>query len=161
MNENDSKGTGDDGFARVPLAHQQQKVSYPSLAKAGRKPRQRKKERNDAIELGINFKNAMSLKNNAAEEEEEDGKKKTSRPFNRVNDEEWLNDENKKGDNKFRNAGSGKKNIGFKAEQKFVAKQGKKFAHEKNKEKKRRVYRGGKIDENAVNSKVLFDSDDE
>jgi len=102
------------------------------------------------------------LKNNAAEEEEEeDGKKKTSRPFNRVNDEDWLNDENKKGDNKFRNAGFGKKNIGFKAEQKFVAKQGKKFAHEKNKEKKRRVYRGGKIDENAVNSKVLFDSDDE
>ena len=158
MNENDNKG--DDGFGRVPLAHQQQKVSYPSLAKAGRKPRQ--SERNDAIELGFNFKNAMSLKNNAAEEEEEeDGKKKKSRPFNRVNDEEWLNDENKKGDNKFRNAGFGKKNIGFKAEQKFVAKQGKKFAHEKNKEKKRRVYRGGKIDENAVNSKVLFDSDDE
>ena len=158
MNENDNEDTDDDGTRW--LAHRQQKVSYPSLAKVGRKPRQ--SERNDAIELGFNvFKNAMSLKNNAAQEEEEDGKKKTSRPFNRVNDEEWLNDENKKGDNKFRNAGFGKKNIGFKAEQKFVAKQGKKFAHEKNKEKKRRVYRGGKIDENAVNSKVLFDSDDE
>jgi len=84
MNENDNEDTDDDGTRW--LAHRQQKVSYPSLAKAGRKPRQ--SERNDAIELGFNFKNAMSFKNNAAQEEEEDGKKKTSRPFNRVNDEE-------------------------------------------------------------------------
>jgi len=158
MNENDNEDTDDDGTRW--LAHRQQKVSYPSLAKVGRKPRQ--SERNDAIELGFNvFKNAMSLKNNAAQEEEEDGKKKTSRPFNRVNDEEWLNDENKKGDNKFRNAGFGKRNIAFKAEQKFVGKQGKKCAHEKYGEKRRRGYRGGKIDGNSVNSKVLFDSDGE
>ena len=87
--------------------------------------------------------------------------RRSARPFNRVNDEEWLNEKNKKGDNKFRNAhgvGNYRKNLGYKAEQKFVQKQGKQFAHEKNKEKKRRVYRGGKIETNAVNSRVLFDS---
>ena len=88
-------------------------------------------------------------------------KSRSARPFNRVNDEEWLDEKNKKGDNKFRNAhgfGNYRKNLGYKAEQKFVQKQGKQFAHEKNKEKKRRVYRGGKIETNAVNSRVLFDS---
>ena len=57
-------------------------------------------------------------------------KSRSARPFNRVNDEEWLDEKNKKGDNKFRNAhefGNYRKNLGYKAEQKFVQKQGKQF----------------------------------
>ena len=99
--------------------------------------------------------------NDMSEGVKKSNKSRSARPFNRVNDEEWLNEKNKKGDNKFRNAhwvGNYRKNLGYKAEQKFVQKQGKQFAHEKNKEKKRRVYRGGKIETNAVNSRVLFDS---
>ncbi|CAL6363489.1 unnamed protein product [Bathycoccus prasinos] len=136
---------------------------YPSLATAGQKPPPPSSARKNTIELGFNFFNSKEQKGNDMSEEgvKKSNKSRSARPFNRVNDEEWLNEKNKKGDNKFRNAhgvGNYRKNLGYKAEQKFVQKQGKQFAHEKNKEKKRRVYRGGKIETNAVNSRVLFDS---
>jgi CRISPR/Cas system CMR-associated protein Cmr5 small subunit len=123
---------------------------------AGQKPPPPSSARKNTIELGFNFFNSKEQNGNDMSK-----KSRSARPFNRVNDEEWLNEKNKKGDNKFRNAhgvGNYRKNLGYKAEQKFVQKQGKQFAHEKNKEKKRRVYRGGKIETNAVNSRVLFDS---
>ena len=142
---------------------------YPSLATAGQKPPPPSSARKNTIELGFNFSNAEQNRNDMSEggargrgkKSNNNNKSRSARPFNRVNDEEWLNEKNKKGDNKFRNAhgvGNYRKNLGYKAEQKFVQKQGKQFAHEKNKEKKRRVYRGGKIETNAVNSRVLFDS---
>ncbi|CAL6386294.1 unnamed protein product [Bathycoccus prasinos] len=111
---------------------------YPSLATSGQKPPPPSAPKN-TIELGFNFSNTEQNRNDIGSTDEK----------------------NKKGDNKFRNAhgfGNYRKNLGYKAEQKFVQKQGKQFAHEKNKEKKRRVYRGGKIETNAVNSRVLFDS---
>jgi hypothetical protein len=143
---------------------------YPSLATAGQKPPPSSAQKN-TIELGFNFFNSKEQNGNDMSEgvkksnnnnnNNNNNKSRSARPFNRVNDDEWLDEKNKKCDNKFRNAhgfGNYRKNLGYKAEQKFVQKQGKQFAHEKNKEKKRRVYRGGKIETNAVNSRVLFDS---
>jgi hypothetical protein len=66
MNEKDNEDTDDDGTRW--LAHRQQKVSYPSLAKVGRKPRQN--ERNDAIELQIEIRE-KSVKAKERERERE------------------------------------------------------------------------------------------
>ncbi|CAL6336271.1 unnamed protein product [Bathycoccus prasinos] len=126
---------------------------YPSLATSGQKPPPPSAPKN-TIELGFNFSNTEQNRNDMSEggargkKSNNNNKSRSARPFNRAT----ISSETRTG---LEITG---RISGTKAEQKFVQKQGKQFAHEKNKEKKRRVYRGGKIETNAVNSRVLFDS---
>jgi hypothetical protein len=61
---------------------------YPSLATAGQKPPPPSSARKNTIELGFNFFNSKEQKGNDM------SKSRSARPFNRVNDEEWLNEKN-------------------------------------------------------------------
>ena len=84
-------------------------------------------------------------------------KKGPNKPFQRVNNEEWLG---KKGSwDMTYEAAFGEKGVGWKAQEVLGKVKGARFTHEKNK-RKRSTYRGGLIDDNAVNSiKYPSDSD--
>jgi hypothetical protein len=84
-------------------------------------------------------------------------KKGPNQPFQRVKNDEWLG---KQGSwDMTYEAAFGEKGVGWKAQAVLGKVKGAKFTHEKNK-RKRSTYRGGLIDDMAVNSiKYPSDSD--
>jgi|TARA_X000000368_G_scaffold265662_1_gene210329 hypothetical protein len=80
-----------------------------------------------------------------------------NKPFQRVKNDEWLG---KKGSwDMTYEAAFGENGVGWKAQEVLGKVKGARFTHEKNK-RKRSTYRGGSIDDMAVNSiKYPSDSD--